>query len=220
LPFILPNTQRPIHGGNLIWAAALAGCPPFDILDFSASINPLGPPDHLRLALEKGLGQINHYPDPSYHELCEALSVEHQVAPRYILPGNGAAELLTWAARELADLEWVGLVTPAFRDYGRSLAAFAAKIKEFPLELSSIKNSSPLNLGSGERKAGLLLNNPHNPTGKLWQREEILPYLDRFALVVVDEAFMDFLPPEEEQSLIPWVEDFPNLVIIRSLTKF
>jgi histidinol-phosphate/aromatic aminotransferase/cobyric acid decarboxylase-like protein len=166
------------------------------------------------------LGLINHYPDPSYHELCGALGAEHQIAPQYILPGNGAAELLTWAARELASLDWVGLLTPAFRDYGRSLSAFAAKIKEFPLELSLIEQSSPLNLGTGKKKAGFLLNNPHNPTGKLWQREEILPHLDRFALVVVDEAFMDFLPPGEEQSLIPWVKNFPNLVIIRSLTKF
>ncbi|PSB56940.1 threonine-phosphate decarboxylase, partial [Chroococcidiopsis cubana CCALA 043] len=68
--------------------------------------------------------------------------------------------------------------------------------------------------------SGLLLNNPHNPTGWLWRREEILPYLEQFALVVVDEAFMDFLPPAAEQSLIPLVQKYPNLVILRSLTKF
>ncbi|MBE9019580.1 aminotransferase class I/II-fold pyridoxal phosphate-dependent enzyme, partial [Chroococcidiopsidales cyanobacterium LEGE 13417] len=69
-------------------------------------------------------------------------------------------------------------------------------------------------------KCGLLLNNPHNPTGTLWRREEILPYLEQFALVVVDEAFMDFLPPAAEQSLLPLVQKYPNLVILRSLTKF
>jgi histidinol-phosphate/aromatic aminotransferase/cobyric acid decarboxylase-like protein len=65
-----------------------------------------------------------------------------------------------------------------------------------------------------------LLNNPHNPTGKLFSVEEILPYLEQFALVVVDEAFMDFLPPDEEQSLIPVIQKYPNLVVLRSLTKF
>jgi histidinol-phosphate/aromatic aminotransferase/cobyric acid decarboxylase-like protein len=54
----------------------------------------------------------------------------------------------------------------------------------------------------------------------LWQTEEILPYLEQFALVVVDEAFMDFLPPAAAQSLIPMVQKYPNLVILRSLTKF
>jgi histidinol-phosphate/aromatic aminotransferase/cobyric acid decarboxylase-like protein len=238
--------NRPNHGGNLLWAATLAGCPPSFILDFSASINPLGPPQLLLKAIQENLGAIVHYPDPSYQRLCLALAQEHQVPPDHVLPGNGAAELITWAARELAQLDWVGVVTPAFSDYGRSLSAFHAKIKEFPLELPLPAATSfdppqpPLKRGENQlspsfvgivclenigkfrdgEKAGLLLNNPHNPTGKLWRREEILPYLESFALVVVDEAFMDFLPPEEEQSLISLVQDYPNLVIIRSLTKF
>ncbi|NEQ25525.1 MAG: aminotransferase class I/II-fold pyridoxal phosphate-dependent enzyme, partial [Microcoleus sp. SIO2G3] len=49
---------------------------------------------------------------------------------------------------------------------------------------------------------------------------EILPLLEQFALVVIDEAFMDFLPPAAQHSLIDRVADFPNLVILRSLTKF
>jgi histidinol-phosphate/aromatic aminotransferase/cobyric acid decarboxylase-like protein len=65
-----------------------------------------------------------------------------------------------------------------------------------------------------------LLNNPHNPTGKLFTVDMILPVLDQFALVVLDEAFMDFLVPEQQQSLIDRVQDHPNLVILRSLTKF
>ena len=73
---------------------------------------------------------------------------------------------------------------------------------------------------SPHANSGLLLNNPHNPTGKLWSKSEILPYLERFDLVVIDEAFMDFLTPDREQSTIPWVAEYPNLVILRSLTKF
>ncbi len=74
--------------------------------------------------------------------------------------------------------------------------------------------------GQKTKDKGLLLNNPHNPTGKLFSRDSILPYLEQFALVVVDEAFMDFVPPNEEQSLIPVVQEYANLVILRSLTKF
>ena len=67
---------------------------------------------------------------------------------------------------------------------------------------------------------GLLLNNPHNPTGQLFSRESILSCLREFSLVVIDEAFMDFLPPDRQQSLIDDVQHYPNLVILRSLTKF
>lgn len=219
---------QPIHGGNLAWAASLAGCSPSFILDFSASINPLGPPQSAIDAIQQHLGDLTAYPDPAYTDLRSALSQFHQIPADWILPGNGSAELLTWAGRELAHLPATYLLTPAFGDYFRSLKSFKGKIIGCPIpEMESAQWSSPggrdwLTCVSSlaPKDCGFLLNNPHNPTGCLFTKEDILPYLAQFALVVVDEAFMDFLPPTEEQSLIPWVQDYPNLVILRSLTKF
>ncbi|MDY7016246.1 MAG: threonine-phosphate decarboxylase, partial [Cyanobacteriota bacterium] len=94
--------SRPIHGGNLAWASVLAGCPPEVILDFSASINPLGPPASAIAAIERELGAVRAYPDPDYFQLRSALAQYHSLDPDWILPGNGAAELLTWAGWELA----------------------------------------------------------------------------------------------------------------------
>ncbi|WP_414569267.1 threonine-phosphate decarboxylase CobD [Nostoc sp. CCY 9925] len=233
--------RQPAHGGNLAWAAALAGCPPDAILDFSASISPLGPPNSAIAAIVSQIGNIKHYPDPNYSELRLALSHFHQLPSEWILPGNGSAELLTLIGRELAQLAATILITPAFGDYYRTLAAYKAKVLESPLSLVIGQESlviSPLSLvldkqrslsqgflgselrGQKTKDKGLLLNNPHNPTGKLFSRDSILPYLEQFALVVVDEAFMDFVPPNEEQSLIPVVQEYANLVVLRSLTKF
>jgi L-threonine-O-3-phosphate decarboxylase len=233
---------RPVHGGNLAWAAALAGCPASAILDFSASISPLGPPESALDAIQAHLSSLTAYPDPDYGELRTALGEALNVDPDWILPGNGSAELLTWAAWDLSKLEATYLVTPAFGDYGRALSAFGAKVLKCPLDLQlldaaplrrlvtddlSVSNRSlvspsfrlpvPLALNA---ERGLLLNNPHNPTGLLFGREAILPYVKQFGMVVVDEAFMDFLPPWEQETLIDAVEEFPNLVILRSLTKF
>lgn len=209
---------QPVHGGNLAWAAALAGCPPDAILDFSASISPLGPPKSAIAALVANLDNLSHYPDPNYWELRTALGKLHQLPPDWILPGNGSAELLTWAGWDLAQLAATVLITPAFGDYWRSLKAFAANVVPCPLVLD--KQDLNVSIPDRANKCGLLLNNPHNPTGKLFEREQILPYLEQFALVVVDEAFMDFLPPDREQSLIAQIQKYPNLVILRSLTKF
>ncbi|MEL6461163.1 MAG: threonine-phosphate decarboxylase CobD [Cyanobacteria bacterium J06621_15] len=215
--------RQPKHGGNLAWAAAVAGCPPDAILDFSASINPLGPTDSTLAAIMSELGNIKHYPDPNYGELKQALARFHRLPSEWIMPGNGSAELLTWAGRELAQVAATILVTPTFGDYYRALGAFDAKVLEFPM---SLINSVNYNLSSiadyclTTKDKGLLLNNPHNPTGKLFTRDAILPYLKEFTLVVVDEAFMDFLSPDKEQSLIDVVQEYPNLVILRSLTKF
>jgi L-threonine-O-3-phosphate decarboxylase len=227
--------RQKAHGGNLAWAAALAGCSQSSIVDFSASISPLGPPNSVITAIASQLGNLQHYPDPDYGELKLALSQFHQLPPEWILPGNGSAELLTLLGRELAQLAATLLITPAFGDYYRTLAAYDAKILEFPVNLKSGnreqvtgKEFSPHHPTSPSphlpislsQNYGLLLNNPHNPTGKLFARDDILPYLDDFALVVVDEAFMDFLPPDQEQSLIGLVQEYQNLVVLRSLTKF
>ncbi|AFZ03052.1 threonine-phosphate decarboxylase CobD [Calothrix sp. PCC 6303] len=223
------------HGGNIVWASALAGCAPSAVLDFSASISPLGPPSSVLNAICSHLHDICHYPDPNYSELRLALSRFHQVPPEWILPGNGSAELLTLAARELAELSATVLMTPAFGDYSRALAAYGSNVLSWSLvrepevgnqestgfeariitDLSGILDFTKINPDSG-----LILNNPHNPTGFLISREAIACCLERFKLVIVDEAFMDFLPPHLEQSLMGLVEEFPNLVILRSLTKF
>lgn len=220
--------RQPAHGGNLIWAAALAGCPPSAILDFSASISPLGPPNSALKAIVSQLDNLRHYPEPDYSELRLALGHFHQLPPEWILPGNGSAELLSLVGRELAQLAATALITPAFGDYYRALAAYDAKVLEFPLSLVTVETEDATSLDlSGifdklpaTKDFGLLVNNPHNPTGKLFTRSAILPYLKQFALVVVDEAFMDFLPQDKEQSLIQVVQEYPNLVILRSLTKF
>ncbi|HEY9663387.1 MAG TPA: aminotransferase class I/II-fold pyridoxal phosphate-dependent enzyme, partial [Allocoleopsis sp.] len=120
-------------------------------------------------------------------------------------------------------------------DYWRALQAFNANIVSHPLPIQdaslgddlpqdgdrSVALTSAFRYGESTlSSSGLLLNNPHNPTGQLFSRSAILPLLEQFALVVIDEAFMDFLLPEQQQSLIDLVPHYPNLVVIRSLTKF
>ncbi|MGP1385508.1 MAG: threonine-phosphate decarboxylase CobD [Thainema sp.] len=242
---------RPAHGGNLAWAAEAAGCPPEAILDFSANINPLGLPSSAIAAIRSHLGDIVRYPDPGYGKLRRRLADFHHLSPDWVLPGNGAAELLTWACRELVDQEGVIVPQPAFGDYERSLKAAGATIisstlamnslvqtADFSIELttnSALARSQPGQLdeiwldaiahalqtaGLNSRSCGLILNSPHNPTGYLLHRDTIGQCLEQFGVVIVDEAFMDFVRPEHQQSVDQWVTRYSNLVILRSLTKF
>ncbi len=217
--------NQPVHGGNLAWAAELASCSPSAILDFSASISPLGPPQSAIAAIQANLNLVREYPDPDYRRLRSAIAQFHQLPSEWILPGNGAAELLTWACWDLAKLDATQVVTPGFSDYFRALSAFDARVNRCLFDFADAQRgvkSVAIDLASVMRPSckGLLLNNPHNPTGQLFSRESILSCLKEFSLVVIDEAFMDFLPPDRQQSLIQDVHHYPNLVILRSLTKF
>ena len=219
---------RPTHGGNLVWAATIADCCPRALLDFSASINPLGMPDSARTALLDALETLTSYPDPNYTDLKYAIAAHHTLEPDWILPGNGAAELLTWACRDLAEYGSTDLITPAFADYDRALTAAGVHIHRCRLDSPDqpLFMASGLSLASSlprSQPRGLLLNNPHNPTGQIISAEDIKSRvldLPNYGLVVLDEAFMDFLPPEQQQSLVAWIQDYPQLVILRSLTKF
>ena len=64
----------------------------------------------------------------------------------------------------------------------------------------------------------LWITNPHNPSGQLWDRQSLEALLPSYALVVCDEAFLPLVPGGEAQSLVPLLNRYPNLVVIRSLT--
>lgn len=208
----------PRHGGNLVWAAAIARCAPQELLDFSASLNPWGPPASVVAALHREIGAIRNYPDPNCTSLVQALAATYQLPPDTLLVGNGAAELLTWVGRDCAACRCVYLIAPYFQDYERALRAFAAPIETIPLDQVRY-DFQPLAAKLCSADA-VILNNPHNPTGHLWSRSAVQSLLETGAMVVVDEAFMDFLPPATSESLLPHVTDYPNLVVLRSLTKF
>ena len=217
--------NRPIHGGNLSWAAELAQCAPDELLDFSANISPLGPPCSVIEAVRAAFSSVTAYPDPEYLALRRAIARHHALPVDYIFPGNGAAELLNWAARELAQKQTCFCLSPGFADYARSLRAYDCKPTYLPLlnpQLTYDDNwEAPLSKVAAPADCGLLLNNPHNPTGQLFEQTRVRSLVEQFGLVVVDEAFMDFLPNEQAQSVISEASRFPkNLVVIRSLTKF
>ena len=217
------------HGGNLQAAARRLGCRPEQLLDASASLVPFGPPPRLRRLLIRSLGSaLRDYPDRNYTALRDAIAAWHGLDPAMVLPGNGAAELFTWAARDAAAAGLSLLPAPGFADYRRALACWGGTWRSLPLPLDwTGAGPGPWPLaevaaevaGSGDGAAVLWLTNPHNPTGQLWSRRSIEPLLERFALVVVDEAFLPLVPGGEEQSLAPLLTAHPRLVVIRSLTK-
>jgi len=161
---------------------------------------------------------LRDYPDRSHFSVRDALAAIHQLDPQWLLPGNGAAELFTWAARDAAPQGPNVSVTPCFADYQRALACWDASLNGFLLSLDW-DDVFPQNFARPHQGSVLWICNPHNPTGQLWSRESLEPLLDQFELVICDEAFLSLVPNGEAQSLIPLVVEHSNLVVVRSLTK-
>ncbi len=215
------NSPGDRHGGNPVAAAARLGCQVTDLLDASASLVPFGPPWAVRCALLKAAVAtppvaLGGYPDRAHSALRAALARLHHLPADWLLPGNGAAELFTWAGRDAAAAGVSLLPQPGFADYPRALACWGGAWRALPLPLPAAAQQA---FPAPPTGAVLWLTNPHNPTGTLWNRASLEPLLERFALVIADEAFLPLVPGGEAQSLIPLLPAHPNLVVVRSLTK-
>ena len=203
----------PVHGGEVQQSALRAGLKPSAFLDASASLVPWTPRCH-RL----GRSAWRDYPDRSQLLFRQRLAALHGLDASFVLPGNGAAELFTWAARDSADHGSSVLPAPGFADYCRALSCWSGVFRQQRLPLVW-DDAFPQPIPEPGVGSVLWICNPHNPTGQLWSRASLEPLLKRYALVICDEAFLPLVPNGEQQSLIPLAIEQENLVVIRSLTK-
>ena len=158
------------------------------------------------------------YPDRDQQRLRRAIAALHGLDEQAVLPGNGAAELFTWATRDASILGSSVVQAPGFADYRRALHCWSAPVCQQRLPLSW-GEAFPQAFPEPAEAGVLWICNPHNPTGQLWSRDSLEPLLERYRLVICDEAFLPLVPKGEQQSLIPLIQHHPNLVVIRSLTK-
>jgi threonine-phosphate decarboxylase len=216
-----PVDIRFAHGGAALQAARELGMPLDEILDFSASINPLGMPQEVLEAAREAVRLAVHYPEIDGSSLVEALEAAHGLPAEHFLPGNGSTELLYLFPRVLCPRRAL-LVVPAFSEYERSLNQLGTKIDIFPLSPDDGFRLDPCQLMQRLRPETdlVLLANPANPTGVGIDStviETIARGVREQALVAVDEAFVDFCP---QRSVLGAVRFHSNLYVFRSLTKF
>lgn len=212
------------HGGDLLTAGKNFDTPPGDFLDFSANINPLGPPERVMQLLKHSLETITHYPDPAHRLLKQKLAEKLGVLPEHILIGNGAAECMALAILGLKP-ETVGVVYPCFSEYEQLARAFGANIKAcYGKWENHYKPDMKDVLQLLEETDLIFLGHPNNPTGVLYTKEElmqIISYAEKTdTFVIVDEAFIDFLPLNKQVSLLSDMQAFEHIIFIRSMTKF
>ena len=191
------------HGGNIFELARRRGCDWRDIIDFSASINPLGPAPGVHQAIVGAINRIVHYPEREPAELKEVLAAKWCVDNDQILLGNGATELIYFLARTFRGLD-ACLRVPVFSEFHRA----------FP-DARLVESQHP---DDWPTTGLIVLTRPENPTGLLLDAGRLTKWLAGTEhAVIVDESFIEF---SGAASLVSMIEQRPNLIVLRSLTKF
>ena len=210
------------HGGNIYKIAEESGVPSESLVDFSASINPLGVPGKVKEVINEALDGLVNYPDPDTKVLKEKIAGHYNVDSRSVVCANGSTELIYLVPRALKPSK-VLITSPAFSEYERACGLnYELGIKNYELKEErdfGIRADEFITAMQGCDMA--FLCNPNNPTGHLLKKEEVLEIADAArdmkCYLVVDEAFIDFVPGG---SVIEHVCDNPYLIVIRSMTKF
>lgn len=192
------------------------------LADFSSNLSPWGPPEAVRRLLAGDLLPLAvPYPDPGYHSLREALGRYAGCPAECVYPANGSEEIFFWLCRLLSPRVAV-VIGPTYSEYALAAKAAGAEVRELTCEAGE---SFKLDLAAAEAMAGdadvVFVCNPNNPTGGLVSREEIREIermLKPGAVLLVDEAFMDFVEEGEGRTAVPLVSE--RLWVTRSLTKF
>jgi threonine-phosphate decarboxylase len=215
-----------VHGGDVDEVARVYGVSTDRLIDFSANINPIGPPMRAlsRLAREAAdRDLLTRYPDPDYTELRHTLAAALHVPATAVTVANGSVALIGAIIRAIAPRVCL-LATPAFAEYPRALRASGCRVRRVPLDAArgfELDSDALIDVLTKERPAMCTLTNPHNPSGALTRRPQMLRVLERAVRtkthLVVDEAFMDYVPAE---TLLADAARSERLVVLRSLTKF
>ena len=229
-----------IHGGNIFQFAHEQRLEPYEVVDFSANINPLGPSQRGLDALNAQLRYISHYPDATNDDVLNAIADTYGMDKHQIIVGNGAAELL-YAICRLPGYTGAFVPAPGFSEYKEALEASKIPVRDIFYRPREDDNGKPyfevpylaLETFAAELKGQdgriiVFLGNPNNPDGTLLDKDHIRTVAsmlkDANSLLVIDESFIDFVGndplQDNEHSIRSLVNEFDNIIVVHSFTKF
>jgi threonine-phosphate decarboxylase len=206
------------HGGNVYNYSQ-------KLLDFSSNINPLGVPESFKTALQHNIEEFTKYPDINYIELRKAIGEYLAVKDiSYIVPGNGAIELLYTAIQQSNKSRLISL-KPTFSEYSRAAQQCGIEYQDidaFDVDYQIIDIEKILSSACSD--STVIICNPNNPTGTLIDKNKLIQLAEGLkligALLIIDEAFMEFTLDYPRNSMLDHLEQFDNLLIVKAATKF
>lgn len=190
-----------------------------DIIDFSSNINPYLIKD-LEVHLIEGLKACSKYPDIEYTRLKGNIAKYIGVNSSYIIPGNGATEIIYLLMKSIEGR--LAILNPTFSEYERSakinnlevVNLYLDKENDFKINIKYIEDNI-------DRFDSLFICNPSNPIGKVYDLSELLDLMKQYnKLLIIDETFMEFVENEKEFTLIKHIYESKNIFIIKAITKF
>ena len=202
------------------------GLDPAQIVKLASNENPLGMPESARLAIVAATAHLGRYPDPAGFELKQALSARWSVPQNWLTLGNGSNDILELVASALLEPgSSVVYAQHAFVVY--RLATQARGARHLVVPAKDFGHDLPAMLEAIDVTTRVVfIANPNNPTGTYLPNAQLEAFLEAVAqrhgtrvTVVLDEAYNEFLEPEQRVDSVGLVKRYANLLVSRSFSK-
>lgn len=194
------------------------------IVKLASNENPLGASSAAIAAMQEAIKTIALYPDGNGFDLKDALVKRYGVAHNNVTLGNGSNDLLELSARAfLAPGDKVVYSAHAFAVYALATQAVGATgitvpaAKDFGHDLAAMLKAATEN-----KVKMVFIANPNNPTGTFLSADALLRFMRELPadiLVVLDEAYNEYLPEDKRYDSVSWLKEYPNLIISRTFSK-
>jgi histidinol-phosphate aminotransferase len=211
-----------VPGKPIAETARELGIAEADILKMASNENPLGPSPRALEAIRAALNDLHYYPDGSGFDLKAILAQLHGLAPGYFVLGNGSNDVLELAARAfLTTADSAVYSQHAFMVYPLAIQAIGAQAIEVPAKNYGNDLDAMARAIRADTKM-VFFANPNNPTGTFTPWDEVLAFIERVpprVLVVIDEAYGEYLPDALKSPTPRWLAAHPNLIVSRTLSK-
>lgn len=218
-------TKTNIHGGDLELIARKYNIKQEELINFGGNVNPLGISKSIKNAIIENIDCLCRYPDISYLSLRKSISNYIKTDPEYIIPGNGATELISLFIKTVSPKSAI-IIAPSYSEYEKCVKINNGNVIYFPLKE---ENNFNLNIDEfisfiPENTDMIILCNPNNPTGtaiNMSNMEIILNHcLKNNIYIMTDETYIEFTDPIENLSSVPLVSKYKNLFVVRGTAKF
>lgn len=195
---------------------------PEDIIKLASNENPLGPSDKVKAVITKELEDLSRYPDGNGFELKTVLSEKLNVTTKQITLGNGSSDILEFIVKTFVNPgDEVVVSQHAFAIYGLVTQMQGGEVVEVPAKNWGHDLDAMVRAITEKTKI-VFVTNPNNPTGTYnskAQLEQFLSQVPGHVIVLLDEAYFEYVDKPDYPNGVDYLSQYPNLVVTRTFSK-
>ena len=193
------------------------------VYKLASNENLFGPCGKVKETLKECIGSVNYYPDSDTYEIRTAIADKFNISKDNIIMGDGTDQVIEMICDCFIDRQ-DNIVTgdPNFLIYEKSALISGGSAKKVPLRPDFSQDiKSMLNAADSNTKA-IFIASPHNPSGTIISKEDfeyLLKYAGRNILIIMDEAYYEYMPPQKQLDTVSYISGNPNLIVLRTFSK-